>query len=200
MPKKVFAKKALNWFSNLKRSERVLISIVLVLVISYVLARPVVGVFDYVDANKRLINIRRAQLNQAIEYVRKYQLLNDRLQSIQTTFRELQLTSQQVYEEVDRIVKNSVATATYNLKKAGTAEPLGTEFQRQDFSLKIDSITLDQLVTLLYELERGKTPLFLGKVDIGKSSTKIGEYQVTLELTSVGKQQVGSSAEAPTPA
>ncbi len=189
MSRKLYLKKVVTWFSSLKRSEKTLIAIVGCFLSLYFLTMPVLAVFDYVDENKRQINVRRVQLQDTMEHVKKYRQLDERLKSVQSTFQELQLTFQQVYEEVDRIVKDSLGNDNYLLKRASEPEALGADYQRQDFSLKIDALNLDQLVKLLYHLERGKTPLFLSKVDLAKSSFKAGEFQATLELTSVGKRQ-----------
>ena len=99
------------------------------------------------------------------------------------------MTFEQVTKELDKIVKDSIGNDNYDLKKKSSAPTeFGLEYEKQDFSLRLRSLSLEQLVKLLYQLEHGKSPLFLSKVDIVKSA-KAGEFTTTMEIYSIKKQR-----------
>ena len=120
--------------------------------------------------------------------LRRYQQLSLRLKRVEDTFAESEMSVDQVYSELDRIVRESVGADAYDLKKSPTTTALGLNAEEQDFTLRIKSLTLEQAVRLLYQLERGKTALFLGKVDIVKT-TQPGTFSATLEVTTVRRRK-----------
>jgi len=193
--KKAAIKRFLAWFSGLKQNERILLSLVALGLFGWSLSIPAAMLQDYIADNERLTEIRKGHLEEASFYLKRYQERNRRLQKLQTTFEESRLTFEQVYDEVDRIVKDSIGSDDYVLRKSRDATSLGSGYSRQDFTLTINTITIDQLIKLLYQLEQGETPLFLGKVNITGRATKKGTRKVTLDVTSIGKSQAsGSSA------
>lgn len=198
MNRRVILRKVSTWFSARTKNEKLLLGVTTAFIVCFTLIQTVGSVFDYIDENKRFIQIRKTQLVQTMNLLNKFHELNTRLTTLQTTFAELQLSFEEVIVEVDRVVKESIGSATYSPPtRVGEAQPLGNEFERQDYRLKIQALTLDQLVKLLYNLERGKTPLFLGKVVLTKDLYKPGEFKADLEFTSVGRKR---SATSPTSA
>ena len=98
------------------------------------------------------------------------------------------MTVDQVYTELDRIVRDAIGADNYDLKKSQTTTAVGPNSEEQAFTLRIRSLSIEQLVKLLYQLEHGKAALFLGKVDIIKN-TQPGTFSATLEVSSVRRKK-----------
>lgn len=159
------------------------------------LAAAVIGIVVYFGAGEiqerleetpRLIQARTSDLETLGRTVGRYQTLKVRMESIETSFKESQMTFEQVTDELDKVVKESIGGGEYDLKKIRTPSSIGLSYEKQEFTLNIKSLTLDQLVRLLHRLENGDRPLFLGKVDINKPAGN-SAFSATLEVFSVRK-------------
>lgn len=185
------------WFSNLNQREKILLACVVVVPLCFAVIEGVTKFQDYREETTRQAVLRRQDLENTLVALKRYSQLNSRLKNLQASFDESRLTLGQVYDEVDRIVKESIGSDKYNLVKLQSAQPLGEHYEKQDYKLTIQSLTLEQLQRLLYELEQGKTPLFLRKVDLTKLYKK-SEFQATLEIASLAKRKAESSEETST--
>jgi len=152
---------------------------------AYVVIKPTQAFLDYIDSSKLRVEQRKLQLVEITDKLNRYQQLKQRLTGIKATFEKSQLSFESVTRELDKMMKDIVGTNDYTLSVGGSPLTVGEQFERQDFSLNVRGLTAKQIVDLLYNLQEGETPLFLGKVDLVKSSGK-DSFNATLEIFSVG--------------
>ena len=148
---------------------------------------------DHVEEANRLAIVRTRDLEDLGRVLKRYQTLNGRLTKLQATFAESQLTFEEVTAQLDKVVRESIGSDKYDLKKGRPPSKLGFEYEKQEFNLKVSSVSLDQVVKLLYNIEQGKSPLFLGKVDILKAGTD-NAFGATLEIFSIRKSSTQPTA------
>lgn len=123
-------------------------------------------------SEERLVKERLTTLEALSRSLAVYTRLDTRLKHLQQTYSQSEMTLEQVTSAVDETVKEAVGSGNYELDKARSTTSLDVGYDKQEFTLKLRSITLDQLVKLLHSLETGKAPLFLGKVNLEKSDAK----------------------------
>ena len=164
--------------------ERMLIGLVAAAGVIFGAQQTVVAFTDMVDSDKLLLQRRIQDLEKVAGSLKRYESLHKRREELQKTFASSQMTFEQVVSQLDRIVRDSIGSDNYDLKRARTLTPFGLDFEKQDFTLILKTLTLDQLVKLLHQLEQGERPLFLSKIDLAKTVTQ-GEYTATLELFSI---------------
>ncbi len=191
LSKKSLTKRIEQFLGNRTAREKVIIGITLLVAVGYYgTTLPLMALQEYLTEQEDLAQVRKKQLEETVRYLAKYRDLDAHLKRLKSTFDELQLTFGQVYDRVDKIVKESIGNDNYVLKRSHDPEPLlgSTDYEKQDFTLSVKALSLEQLVKLLYELEKGDTPLVVGKVNIKRSFNK-GELQVELEIGSLAKRQ-----------
>ena len=119
----------------------------------------------------------------------RYNHLKAKLDTVQKSFQEAQMTFEEVTAQIDKIIKSSLGDdAQYDFKKPKSPTKLGLDYEKQEFSLKIKSAELQQIVKLLFALEQGNSTLFLGKIDLRRAG-RSNAYSTTLEIFSVRKQK-----------
>ncbi len=175
-----------TWFFRLSVRERVLLVVTSVALFLTACLFAYQAVQESIAETRRRTIVRTRNLNDLGRLANRYNDLKERLDRLQTTFSAAQLSFEEVTKKIDVIVQQSIGTNTYELKRGRTPEQIGFEYEKQQFTLKVDSLELPQLVQLLYKLEQGDNPLFLGKVDISKS-TRDESFAATLEIFSVRK-------------
>lgn len=166
--------------------ERLILAGVALVVVFLAGQSAVEAVQDQIDATRRLVGARTQQLKDLDKVLAHYLSLVERRDNLQETYAHSQMSFEQVTNELDRIVRTAIASDNYELKKPNPPKPFGFEYEKQDFSLIIKSLNIQQLVTLLHEIEHGSRPIFLSKVDITKSLTGI-DFGAVLEIYSIAK-------------
>jgi len=147
------------------------------------------GIKNSLNDKKRLQIVRERELGELDGLLERHAYLTNKLDGVQKSFQEAQMTFEEVTKEIDKIVKKSLGEESeYDLKKPKSPSELGMDFEKQEFSLKVKSAELDQVVKLLYNLEQGDSPLFLGKIDMRRAA-RTDLFTLTLELFSVRKQR-----------
>ncbi|MCB0346544.1 MAG: hypothetical protein KDD66_15605 [Bdellovibrionales bacterium] len=174
------------WFTALTQREKTLVLITAAALGIYATTVPVSALQEHIDETKRQAVVREHALEEVTHYSKRLSSLDSKLSKLKTSLEQSKMTFEQVTANLDSIVSNAIGSRNYNLNKSGQPEALGDEFEKQDFVLKIDALTLEQLVKLLFELEQGKSPLFLGNVDVsqGRGDT----FRATLDIASVGSR------------
>lgn len=165
------------------------ISMITVMFVSIVFALIYLGYLEvdsYLEDSKRLLNIRTQTLKEISKVLERYKNLQGRLNSLKATFAESELSFEEVTAQIDKIVKTSIGNDNYELKKGRSPTKVGLEYEKQDFTLNIPAISQDQAVKLLFQLEQGESPLFLGKVDFSKTSRE-GNLSIAIEIFSIKK-------------
>ena len=182
-------KKLAALFTALNQREKFLVGLGALGLFCLSIYYPYSWVSSYIEDTNRLSIIRRNDLEEVTSLLKRYDHLNSKLVTVQKSFKEAQMTFEEVTKEIDKIIKSSLgADADYDFKKPKSPTLLGLDFEKQEFSLKIKSATLEQIVKLLFALEQGNRPLFLGKIDL-KRVSKSNNYMTTLEIFSVRKQR-----------
>lgn len=179
-------RKVSAWFAALTPRERTLVLVTTVALSAYTLTVPLGSLNEHIDETKRQTVVRSRALEEVSHYSRRLSSLNSRLDKLKKSLEESKMTFEQVTSNLDSVVSSSIGSRNYNLNKSGKPETLGLEFEKQDFILKVNSLSLEQLVKLLFELEQGKSPLFLGNVDASKG--RGDTFKATLEIASIGSR------------
>lgn len=174
------------WFASLTHREKTLVVITSVALGLYAITIPVGTLQEHIDETRRQAVVRARALEEVSHYSRRLSSLDSKLEKLKQSLEQSKMTFEQVTANLDSIVSESIGSRNYNLNKSGKPEALGEEFEKQDFVLKVNSLTLEQLVKLLFELEKGKSPLFLGNVDV--SQGRGDSFRATLEIASIGSR------------
>jgi hypothetical protein len=179
-------KKVIHWFYTLSSRERVLVGGVVIFGAVVILWNGVQFLSESIVDNGRYISQRRSDYMNLLSDLRRYRQLDDRVKSLEATFEKSEMTLEQVTTEIDRIVRESIGSDNYELQKSSSTEEVGATLQQQGFTLSLRSITLDQLVQLLFKLESGKSPLLLGKVELERRGAT-PEMRALIEVSSISK-------------
>ena len=179
-------RQALQPFFKLSPRERTLI-VIAVAACTFVALYEISGsISETIADTQRAVTIRTRELNGIYKLAARYKSLSGRLERLQKTFAESQMTFEQVTGQIDKIVQDSIGSDKYDLKRGRVVTKVGLDYEKQDFTLKIQSLELEEVVKLLFKLEQGDSPLFLGKVDLVKSS-RSNTFSTTLEIFSLRK-------------
>lgn len=182
-------KKILQSFSELSGREKFLIAAAACGLFLFIGHSGVSTLKESLASKKRLQIVRERELQDINFLLERHSFLSGKLDGIQKSFQEAQMTFEEVTKEIDSIVKKSLGDKSdYDLKKPRSPSQLGLNFEKQEFSLKVKAAELEQLVKLLFSLEQGESPLFLGKIDLRRSA-KSDLFTLTLELFSVREQR-----------
>jgi len=180
-------RKALNAYDNLSAREKPIVAVLSAVVVLFAIYYPISWAREFVKESRNSRKFKVAQLDEAAILSQRYEQLNTKLAAAQNSFDKAQMTYEQVTAEIDQIIKKTVGeTVKYDLKNQNPSS-LGLEFEKQEFSLSLKA-SLDQLVKLLFQFEKGETPLFLGKVNIRKVGKK-DQFNTVLEVFSVRKKK-----------
>ena len=171
---------------GLNSREQLIVGVAALLLVTTLIYVPITAFNSYEEDTVRRTERRTSELEQINKIAARYKMLDERLALLKDTFAQSQMTFEEVTSKLDKVVKDTIGSDDYNLSKTRSPSQLGFEYEKQDFTLKINSLKFDQLIRLLYSLEQGDSPLFLGKVDIAKQQT--GDlFTATLEIFSVRK-------------
>lgn len=179
------------WMTQLSQRERTIVGVALVGLSLFAVSFPVTALEEFVAENQRLVVVRKREFDDLSRLLQRYGMLKRRLEELQATFDKSQMEFSDLTSKLDSIVKESVGSDNYELKRSGSPAMLGPKYEKQNFTLKVQSLTLEQLVKLLYRLEQGASSLFLGKVDILRSYR--GDLSVTMEIFSIRRAEAGSA-------
>lgn len=186
--------KVQTWFQSLSSRERLIVGVTSISVFLYIAWLPFASVISLFEDRELHLTQRTRVYNQMGENLNRYFQLNEKLQRLQSTFKNSQMTFEDVTRELDQIIRKAVGSADYELDKNRTPSALGGNYVKQIFTVKIKEINLTQLVSLLYSLEHGQSPLFLGKIDITRTNQD-KSFLATMEIYSIGAGQTDLSAE-----
>jgi len=187
MTKHSFTRRLSTWFLALSQREKMMVAIAVLVIVIYTMSLPASYLMEYLTDNERMIQQRKVQLRQLESSLERYRQLEERLNKLQTNFARSQMTYEQVTQEIDQIVKKSIGKDDYELKRSHDPTPFGLDFSRQDFTLRLKSVSLEQLVSLLFNIEQGHNPLFVGKVDIAATGGHSHTFSVALDISSISK-------------
>ena len=179
-------KKAATLFFALTTREKLLIVAPLVFLLGYGLYLGVDSMNAYVDRTAKLAELRRGEYQQIAQTLKRYKELESRQKDLQSTFAQSQMTFEQVFIQLDKVLRQAIGSDNYDLKQGKAPSAFGFEYEKQDFTLNVKSIKIDQLVKLLYQIEQGERPLFLSSVQLSKTPAGT-EYSATLEIYSIAK-------------
>lgn len=181
-------KKVSLWMSKFNKRETTLILFTGVCLIMFAIYSGIEMVQENLADTKRLTIVRQRNLEEINNIASRYKTLKTRLVKLQDSFAKSEMTFEEVTKEIDAIVKKSIGSDDYDLKKGRTPTQIGFEYEKQQFTLNVSSIKLNDVVKLLYNLEKGKSPLILGKVDLRKIQ-KDQFFSASLEIFSVRKSK-----------
>lgn len=187
--RKAIFRKALAYFNGLSLREKLLVGSAAAVIAIMLIAWPIRAFRNYLHDTEIYIQQRKNDFQNLSQYTQRYRERSQRLSALSATFSKSQMTFEEVTAALDRVVKESIGNDSYDLKRGNTSpEDVSSDYEKQDFTLNIRSLTLEQMIKLLYEIEHGKRPLFLSKVDIRKDVGE-GKFSAVLEIGSVRRKQ-----------
>lgn len=181
-------KSLLDSFARLNTREKLLVGSAALFGVFFLLQSALGLVSENIEDTKALVVQRKGQLQEIGAILNRYNGLKQRREALLTTYEQSQMTFEQVTNELDRIVRDAIGNDNYDIKKPPQPTPFGFGYEKQEFTLIIKSLSLEQLVKLLYQIEQGGRPIFLSKVDIAKSAAGT-EFSSVVEIYSIGKSR-----------
>ena len=176
-----------SWIAGLSPREKFICGLAIAGSFAYfIIYLPAISLQEHLAENERTLLVRQHALEELQGLLGRYIELTGRLEKVQSTFDESQMTYEQVTAEIDRIAKAALEGDECELgKRSSSTLPKG--YQKQDFVLKCKNLTTKHLVKLLFDLENDKNPLFVGKVQVSRRG-RGGKLQGTIEISTIGKQ------------
>jgi hypothetical protein len=166
----------------LSKRERVLVAIPTAVLLTILISEPIAAFADYLSQADLSLATRKLELQKVQQVTRRYRTLSDRLDTLRASYAEKALSLEEVYSKLDQIVKDSIGGDNYELKRKDVGQS-DLEYEQHHFQLTVNTLTLDELVKLLFALEQGEEPLFLKKVSL--LSKAQGKFQATILLYSI---------------
>lgn len=185
-PIQQFFRRFTTWFNSAKSTERISAIVLGLTALGCIIYFPVSTLNNYLDNVALEATQRRNDLEQINKLLGQYKTLNTRLDLLKASFDESLMTFEEVTSTIDQIVKQSIGSDSYSLQKLGDPSELGFDYEKQDFQIIIRQANLEQVVKLLYNIEQGERPLFLGNINLTKVLQK-DEFVATLKIFSVRK-------------
>ena len=178
-----------SWFLRLNKREKLMLSFCGACILVFGAYSALLEIQDTLGENERLLSRRTEQLGTLSKALKRYVTLKARLQKIQQTFAKSQMSFKELTDQLDKVLRQNIgANNTYDLKKGGSPSQIGFDYEKQLFTVNVRSLNLEQITKLLFQLEHGDSPLYLGKVDLVKSQGD-GSFSATLEIFSIQKAQ-----------
>ena len=174
------------FFNQRNKRESLILSAVVVLAITYGFMTIVTEVSDYLAEKDLEIDSRMEDLKNVSRTLNSYHSLKDRVEGVKTAYAAAQMSFEKAYSNLDNLVKKSVGAEVYNLKTKGVPADIGLGYEKQDYTL-IVTLNRDQLVKLLFELEQGKSGLFLKQVRV--SNKQGNSFEAQLDIYSIIKSK-----------
>jgi hypothetical protein len=176
-----------SWYQALSTREQRLVlasSTALLLYLLYLIVSPL---FDAGNSSDLQITRLKQQQREIAILARKYNTLKAKRDSLQEVFIRSQLSFEQVSQELDKIIRSSIGSDNYDLKRSSSTVEFGLGFKRQDFLISVKNLNQNQLVSLLSQLERREKPIFLTKADLTKNTGAETSISASLEVFTIGK-------------
>ena len=175
------------WFQRLSTREQRLVAISFGAIVVYLLFLLVAPLFEGGDTTELQISRLKQQQREIAILARKYNSLKANRDSLQEVFIRSQLSFEQVSQELDKIIRNTIGSDNYDLKRSSSTGEFGLGFKRQDFVVTVKSLNQSQLVALLNHLDRREKPIFLTKVDLTRNTGTEPSISATMEIFTIGK-------------
>ena len=179
-------RKLVHSYTGMKTSEKYLVGAVVVFLVFFLLQQAAGLVGESLEGSRELVAQRKTQMQEIGIVLKRYANLRQRKVALQETYDRSQMTFEQLSSELDKVVRDAIGSDNYELKKPHPPVAFGFEYEKQEFSLIVKTLTLDQLVKLLYQIEHGERPIFLSKVDINKALSGT-DFSAVLEIYSISK-------------
>ena len=174
------------FLNQLNKRERLIVSAVIVVAIIYGLMTVATGISGYLAEKDLEIDSRMEDLKNISKTLESYHSLKDRFEAVKTAYSAAQMSFEKAYGNLDNLVKKSVGAEGYDLKTSGDPTDIGLGYEKQDYKLKV-TLNREQLVKLLFELEQGKSGLFLKQVRV--SNKQGNSFEAQLDIYSIIKSK-----------
>ena len=186
---KAIWKKTTGWYFSLTHRERVIVGAAAIGGFGYLIWMSLTVVQTKWYVPQTTLEARKREMMDIGSALHRYSQLSDRVKTLEAKYAESQMSFEQVAVELDKIVKDSIGSDNYEWKRNPAGRAIGTSLEQQDFTLQVRSLTLEQLVSLLYKLEHGGAALYLGKLEVNRAAGAAGSLTATLEVSSIGKRR-----------
>ena len=175
------------WINSLNTRERLIVLVAFLGICVYLLYLPVVSAQAKIAETSRLTTLRKNDAKEISIVLRRYKLLKEKLDKLQVAFDKLPASFEPVTRELDTIIKKSIGDNTYDLPKARAPSPFGKNYEKQNYTLKVKNLSLEELSKLLFQLDRSENALFIGTVEITASSKK-SKFNTNIDVITVRKK------------
>jgi hypothetical protein len=180
-------RRAVLFFTHLSARERLATFVSIAAIAAFALFYAVESVQGYMTEREINIVRRKGELQNLIQMLGRFTQRQNQLLARRDSFEQSQMTFEEVTSELDKIVRESIGSDNYDLKRSETGSSIGIDFEKQDFTLRVRSLNIEQLVSLLFRVESGTSPLFLGKVDLIRAG-RPDDFSATLEVFSIRRK------------
>ncbi len=168
---------------SLSKRERLLVALPTVIIGIMLITEPISAFAEYLAMADSSLLSRKMELKSIQHISRRYKSLSSRLTTLRNSYAQKELSLEEVYNKLDKIVQDSIGSNNYELKRKEVVQSSSVDYEQHNFQLTIKTLTLNELVKLLFKLEQRDEPLFLRKVSV--ISRPKGKFQATLLLYSI---------------
>ncbi|RMD86845.1 MAG: hypothetical protein D6808_02515 [Candidatus Dadabacteria bacterium] len=175
-----------RYLEKLSLREKALIAVgafVLGILGLYALYQPIHRAFDRQERMVMKLSSDAKDIRLALT---QYLTLKQRLGCTERKFKRANLSAR-IRTHLEKVLENEgkIPTGQYNIKR-NAKRLLGEEFELSPYTIKFDTTSLKDLVSLLQTIFDGSKPLLITRLDIQKSR-RSDKLSVTIDVTSIRK-------------
>ncbi len=183
----------ISHYSALSLRERVLVGLMIAGVFGYFINETVVSVRTMVDEGELKVQIRQRDLDSVTKVAARYKNLKTKRDTLEQHLAASQMDVETVRKQLNSVMQQTLQNDNYELRNGQKATPFGTQYSKNESTLILKSTPMKQLVSILYEIEHGKRPLFISKISLIRSAQP-GEYNATVDVYSINRNEGGDSS------
>lgn len=176
----------LYWSRNSR--ERI---ILITAVIAVPLTLTYLGVYGLIKFNgdqKAYTNKIQEAYLPTLENVERYKFLKAKLEKVLEENINSRLDVAEASGAIDKVVKDSVGNKDYRFTKEEKFEELPfAGSKKAGTTLEFQSLSLEEIVKLLYNFDVSDKPIFVGNVEIFKNRSSTNTFKLRLEVFTIQK-------------
>lgn len=183
---KISAANVQHAYARLAPRERLFVQAGAVAFVLFVLAMVVYQFRDAKESARSRIREREKQIEQLLALRGTYQQLRSETAALVTP-PDPNRSENWLYSTLDPIVAKTVSREKVS-KMAPSSKDVGDQYREDSLEIVLAGVTLQQVVALLWEVERSAMPLHVGRLDLKKRLNDPYQFDVTLNVSSVSSK------------
>jgi hypothetical protein len=165
-------KRISSWHLQLSQREKLIFGLTSIVLCLFVIFGSWIVASSVIDSLKVKIARGKSQAQELTAKLNRYNELNVTYKKLQQQFEQSQSTFEDVAVTLDNVREKSKIKKEDFEFATGSIVDIGLEYKKQEYTLTVNSLSLEELVTLLYTIEEAAKSLFIGEVDILKTPGK----------------------------